>query len=115
MGVAVAVRVPAGVRLLVAVAVGAVVGVCVLVQEGAGVTVAEALDVGTVRLGLPVAIGPCDGLVHASMLGRAAVGGLVAVGVKVGTMPRDGEGNGEVGSSAMARVGAAKPDLGGIS
>lgn len=115
MVVAVAVRVPAGVRVLVAVAVGAVVGVCVLVQEGAEVTVAEALDVGTVRLGLPVVIGPCDGLVRASMLGRAAVGGLVAVGVKVGTMPRDGEGNGEVGSSAMARVGALKPDLGGIS
>jgi len=115
VAVAVAVRVPAGARVLVAVAVGVSVGVCVLVQEGAEVIVAEALDVGTVRPGLPVAIGPCDGLVSASMLGRAAVGGLVAVGVKVGTMPRDGEGNGEVGSSAMARGGAAKPDLGGIS
>ena len=100
---------------MVLVAVGAVVGVCVLVQEGAEVTVAEAVDVGTVRLALPVAIGPCDGLAHASMLGRAAVGGLVAVGVKVGTMPRDGEGNGEVGSAAMARVGTVKPDPAGIS
>jgi len=115
VAVAVAVRVRPGVRVLVAVAASVVVGVCVLVQEGAEVTVAEALDVGTVRLGLPATIGPCDGLISASMLGRAAVGGLVAVGVKVGTMPRDGEGNGEVGSSATARVGAVKTDLGGIS